>query len=162
MVADEQGCGREQDDRGGEEGRAAQGVGALAGDVVQAEQGEGDARHDGPDRQGHGAQAADPGQQHQGQEGDDQQQGAEQQGLGRGPDLQIVVGAAVQPEQAEALQQADAQPDRAQQGGRGAAEAVAAGGFGGLGHDRCPSMRGCEPVSTRLHSVRLSSARLRV
>ena len=72
MVADEQGGGREQDHRRGQVDLIVQGIGALAGDVVQAQQGEGHARDGGPDRQGDGAQAADPGQQDQRQEGDDQ------------------------------------------------------------------------------------------
>ena len=154
MVADEQGGGREQDHGRGQVDLIVQGPGALTGDVVQAQQGEGDTGDDGPDCQGEGAQAAYASQQHQRQEADDEQKRAEQQGFGRGPtDLatQAFIGGAaqirprldgpVQPVEAEALEQADADPDRAQQGRGGAAEAVAAGRFGGLGHGGFPLWR---------------------
>jgi len=125
-----------------------QGVGALAGDVVQAEEGEGAPGDGGPYGKRDQAQAADTGQQHDRQEANDQQQGAEQQGLGRGPSRRPVRGP-VQPEQAEALGQADADAEGAEGRGRGA-EAVPAGGFAGVDHSVPLRMPGQPaPISPR-------------
>ena len=157
MMGDEQGGGGENHLGRRQEGRALQGVGALTGYVVQAQQRQGDAGDNGPDRQGHRTQAADPCQQDQGQEGKDQQQRTEDQRVGRGPDhrRRLVelreaggrVRRPVQPEQAEALQQTDGQPDRTQQGRGSTAETVASGRFGSLGHVYAPLMGGCDLVS---------------